>query len=68
MSVAYLPTCRLCGSSMRPVRVCERGQTRFRVFEYARCHAELMWAPDDNEQAFPSSRPLKKAADEAERI
>jgi hypothetical protein len=45
MSVVHLPTCAICKSMMRQVRVRERDETTYRVFECVRCHAELMWTP-----------------------
>jgi hypothetical protein len=53
MSVVYLPTCHLCGLTMRMLRIVEKGRTRVRVFECARCHAELIWTPTENKFLSP---------------
>jgi hypothetical protein len=52
MSIVHLPTCQMCKWVMRQVRICVREQatratraTRYRVFKWVRCHAELMWTP-----------------------
>jgi hypothetical protein len=49
MSIVHLPTCPMCKWVMRQVRICVREQatraTRYRVFKWVRCHAELMWTP-----------------------
>jgi hypothetical protein len=58
MSVVYLPRCHTCGWTMRLVRICERGRTRFRVFECARCHAELMWTAENEQPALFDQRGL----------
>jgi hypothetical protein len=53
MPIVYLPTCPACGWTMRLLRMVEKGQARVRVFECARCHAELIWTPTDNKFLSP---------------
>jgi hypothetical protein len=56
MGVVYLPICPVCRWSMRLVRVSDGDGTRkVRVFECIRCHNEMIWAPESNRVAEPTS-------------